>query len=214
MPDFNQLLELIKAQYLSYGYLIVFLAAYFEFVILLGYIWPGGTIIIIGITYSIDGRLSFPLLALLVVLGAVLGNLTSYLLGRQGIMRPIEKSRFFPRFAPYLERASKFMTRYGPHSVFLSQFVGYARPFVMVLAGTVRMSLPQFLLYQIPGAIIWNLFFCGLAFLLAKTLNVESLVSGIGLTVAVLVILAYFGYRFFLHRKNALPPKPGDIEKD
>jgi len=198
----NQIIDLIKDQYLSYGYLIVLVAAFLEYIIGLGFLWPGGTIILLGVLYCSNGQLSLPILIGAVWIGAILGNLLTYWLGLAGLLRLIKASRFYPKIEPYLERAHNFMLSYGRRSVFISQFIGYVRPFVSLMAGAVRLPLHHFLLYQISATLIWNIIFCGTGFLLVKSFNnVESLMSGIGLGIFALVLVVWIGYRFFLRQR-------------
>ena len=203
MFDPNQLLELVKGQYLAYGYLIVLIAAYVEYVFPIGYFWPGGTFIMLGVVYSIDGKLSWPLIVGLVWLGASLGNVTNYWLGQAGLLQLLKASRFYPRFAPYLERAQRFMEKRGQRAVFLSQFIGYIRPVVSVLAGTTRLPFGRFMISQVPGVLLWNIIFCGVGYLLAKTVgNIETLMSGLGLIILVIVGLSWLGLRYFTRRRQ------------
>jgi membrane protein DedA with SNARE-associated domain len=202
MPNTNQIIDLIRDQYLSYGYLIVLVAAFLEYIIGVGFLWPGGTLILLGVLYCVNGQLSLPLLIGAVWIGAVLGNLVTYWLGLAGVLRLIKASRFYPKIEPYLERAHNFMLNYGRRSVFISQFIGYVRPFVSLLAGAVRLPFHHFLVYQIPAALIWNIIFCGVGFLLVKSFsNVEMLMSGLGIAIMAIVAVAWFGYRFFLRRR-------------
>ncbi len=212
----TEILDLVKAQYLSYGYLIVLVATYIEYVVLLGYIWPGGTVILIGLIYSVNGQLSWLLIVGAFWVGAVLGNLTNYWLGRKGALGLLKASRFYPKFEPYLIRASEFLTKYGRRSVFISQLVGYIRPFVALLAGAAGMPLRQFMLFQLPAVLLWDIIFCGLGYLLARSFsNVESILSGIGLVILVLVGLTWLGYRFFMRRRLlSKPPSDSDSSPD
>lgn len=217
MPNWNELLDLIKDQYLSYGYLIVLVAAYLEYLVIVGYLWPGGTVILLGILYSVNGELSLPLIIGLVWLGAILGNMTNYWLGQAGLLRLLKGNRFYPKIEPYLNKAQDFMSRYGRRSIFFSQFVGYIRPFVVVLAGAVKMPFRLFMVFQVPALLIWNILFCGAGFLLVKSFsNVETIMSGIGLAMVVLVGLLWLLYRFFLRPRflKKLTIKADPVDKE
>lgn len=202
MPDWNQLLYLIKEQYHSYGYLIVLVAAFLEYLVIIGYLWPGGTVILLGVLYCVNGELSLPLIIVAVWIGAVLGNLVNYWLGKGGLLRLLKTSRFYPKIERYLDKAHDFMTKYGRRSVFFSQFVGYIRPFVVVLAGAVHFDFRLFMLFQVPALLVWNILFCGAGFLLVQTFsNVETIMSGIGVAIVVFIGLLWLLYRFFLRKR-------------
>lgn len=203
MLDAGQILDAIKDHYLAYGYLILIIATYIEYVILAGLIWPGGTLILLGVVYSIDGQLSFPLVVGAVWLGAALGNATNYWLGYIGALRLITGNRFYPYIKPYMDRAHHFMTKFGRRSIFFSQFIGAVRPFVCLLAGSVKMPARQFFLYQLPAVLLWNIIFCGAGYLLAKSVNnIETLVSGFGVAVVTIMVLVWLGYRLVVRRRR------------
>ncbi len=202
MPGISQILDVIKDQYLSYGYLILIIATYIEYVILAGWVWPGGTLVLLGVVYSIDGQLSFPLVVGAVWLGAALGNATNYWLGYAGVLKLLMRSRFYPKIKPYLDRAHDFMIKFGRRSIFFSQFIGAVRPFVCLLAGAVRMPARQFFVYQLPAVLLWNIIFCGAGYLLAKSVNnVETLVSGFGLVIVTITGLVWLSYRLIMRRR-------------
>src|SRR5437868_6996099 len=113
MDFLNNFLDIIKQQYATFGYLIVFLGAYFENTIFLGLILPGGSLVLLGAVYASDGTLSFPLVILLGWLGMALGNSTDYWLGRWGIYNLIKKTRFNARLEPQMNKASKFLQERG-----------------------------------------------------------------------------------------------------
>ncbi len=201
MIDFSWLIDLIKGQYLTFGYLIVLVAVFLKHIVLVSLIWPGGTLLVLGVLFSLSGQLSFPLVVLFAWLGAVLGNMVNYELGRRGVLEILKASRFYPRLEPYLNLALRFIKKHGPFSIFLSQFIGHLRPVVCILAGGAKMPFRDFFLFQLPAALLWYIIFCGLAFLLALTLNVEAFLNNIGWGVVGLALIFGLIYNFFLKKK-------------
>lgn len=218
MDFLNHILEIIKQQYASYGYLIVFLGAYFENTIFLGLILPGGSLVLLGAVYAADGTLSLPLVLLLGWLGMALGNSTDYWLGRLGIYNLIKKTRFSARLEPQMEKAKKFLQERGGLAVFLSHFIGHLRSFVALTAGTVHFSFRRFASYELAAAFLWNLMYCLLGFFLASSVsNLDGVIGRVGLIMAGIVLAGYLGYKFyqrFKQRSNKIrPAKPaGELE--
>jgi membrane protein DedA with SNARE-associated domain len=203
MPDINQILDTIKDQYLNYGYLILLLAGLIEYIALLGLLWPGGTIIVIGMVYCVSGQLSFPIAVGMVFLGAALGNAINFWLGRAGVLKLIKANRFYPKIEPYMDQAHNFMEKYGRRSLFLSQFIGAVRPFVCIMAGALRVPARQFFIYQLPALLLWNIIFCGGAYLLAHSVkNVEGLMSWFGVAIAGIFAIIWLSYRFVKRRRS------------
>src|SRR5689334_2355030 len=117
MPDLGQIIELIKSQYASYGYLIVLIAAYMENTILLGIVLPGSSMLILGAAFAAQGTLSLPLVILLGWVGMFLGCCTDYWIGRAGLWRLIEKTRLGRWLSPGLKEAQLILERWGGRSI-------------------------------------------------------------------------------------------------
>jgi membrane protein DedA with SNARE-associated domain len=198
MDFLNHILEIVKQQYASFGYLIVFLGAYFENTIFLGLILPGGSLVLLGAVYAADGTLSLPLVLLLGWLGMALGNSTDYWLGRLGINNLIKKTRFSARLEPQMEKANQFLQERGGLAVFLSHFIGHLRSFVALTAGTVHFSFRRFVAYELAAAFLWNLLYCLLGFFLANSVsNLDGVIGRVGLIMAGIVLAGYLGYKFY-----------------
>ena len=75
-------IELLGDFYDHYGYETVFLGALFENTALLGLVFPGGTLALLGAFYARQGTLSLSWVIALATLGTVLGYHVDYLLGR------------------------------------------------------------------------------------------------------------------------------------
>lgn len=198
MDFFNNILDFVKQQYATFGYLIVFLGAYFENTIFLGLILPGGSLVLLGAIYSSEGTMFLPLVILLGWLGMFLGNSTDFWLGRAGVIRLIEKTRFKDKLAPHLETARKFLDKRGGWAIFFSHFIGHIRSFVAITAGTTRFPYSRFARYELLAALIWNIGYCLAGFFFAESIKkIEGLFSGVGIGLVVVVAVGFFGYKAF-----------------
>ncbi len=201
MIDLTPIVDIIKGQYLSFGYLIVFLAVFLKHIILVSLVWPGGTLLIVGVVFAVSGQLSFLLILLFAWLGALLGNTANYVLGRKGVLEIIKASRFYPRIERYMNLAFRFMKKHGRSSIFLAQFLGHLRPLVSILAGGVKMPFQEFFIFQLPAVIIWYLIYCGLGFFLAKTVNIDDLFSTVTWVIVGLAVFLVLIFNLFFREK-------------
>lgn len=198
MDFFNNILEFVKQQYATFGYLIVFLGAYFENTIFLGLILPGGSLVLLGAIYSSEGTMFLPLVILFGWLGMFLGNSTDFWLGKVGVLRLIEKSRFKEKMRPHLETARKFLDRRGGWAIFFSHFIGHIRSFVAITAGATRFPYIRFARFELAAALAWNIMYCLAGFFFAQSIHkIESLFSGLGISLVIVLVVAFLGYKAF-----------------
>ncbi|HEY7268898.1 MAG TPA: DedA family protein [Dehalococcoidia bacterium] len=135
----------------KYGYLVVFLGTLFENTLLLGLIIPGVIVILLAGINAHDGALNPFYAAALGILGAVLGDTISYLMGRFGWARlgNGESMRSFSEKVrePLLNRGAFFVLAY--------HFAGYTRLFGPTAAGLFRMPYRRWAPLDHLGAALW-----------------------------------------------------------
>ena len=138
--------------------LIVYLIACSEALAVIGTIIPGSvTMTAIGI---LIGSHVLPMTATFIwaICGAITGDLLSYWLGRYYKDR-IHKVWPFTRYPHWLERGEVFFAKHGGKSLIMGRFFGPIRCFVPLIAGTLRMGLPHFLLAAVPSAAAWAILY-------------------------------------------------------
>lgn len=104
-------------------------------------------------------------------LGALLGQLPFYLLGRwlgeETLIRWADRyGRFFLLSGRDLERADRWFDRYGVQAVFFGRLVPGLRSLIPVPAGLSGMPMLRFLLYSLFGTVVWTLLLALLGFVL------------------------------------------------
>jgi membrane protein DedA with SNARE-associated domain len=201
LPDLGALVAWLRPLYDDWGYLLVGAGAYLEHTILLGLFFPGGTMVLLGAFYSRLGTLAWPLVLLLATVGTAAGVLTDYLIGRLGLYRILKRTWLGRRITPHLPRARRFLARHGAWAVLLAHFAGQARSALALTAGTTGFPVGRYALYEIAGAIAYNLLYCLLGYYLADNLDrLERIVHRIGagawLIVAALVVLWLVRHRY------------------
>lgn len=120
---------------------------------------PGDYLLFLAGLFCSTGQLNFPIatVASLIVLAAIAGSYTGYLSGRligQGFEnRP--DSLFFKK--SNLERSKAFFNKYGGRALVLARFMPIVRTFSPIIAGTIRMPLRTFSLYNVIGGLAWGI---------------------------------------------------------
>jgi membrane-associated protein len=141
------------------GYIALTIIIFAENGLLAGFFLPGDSLLITAGILIGSGAvaLSFPLLSILLIAAAVIGEGTGYYIGRSLGPRLYNKpdSRFFKR--EHLMRTHEFYEKHGGKTIVLARFIPIVRTFVPVVAGAANMDVKRFMLFNVIGGVIWIL---------------------------------------------------------
>ena len=181
----------------------VFLLPALESSVFLGFVFPGEIAVIIGGVLANQGK--FPLWVAIVaaVLGAVIGDSIGYEVGRHygdRILRgsvgklPIIRKEL----DKHLANATGFVRRRGPHAVFVGRFTTALRVLVPGLAGMAELPYPEFLLFNVLGALVWGTMFVLLGYCAgAAWERFATDASHVGLALLAIVFVGLVSIRIF-----------------
>jgi membrane protein DedA with SNARE-associated domain len=196
MPDLSGFIEFLKSNYLAYGYLIVLFGSYLENTVLMGLIFPGGLLIVLGGVFAAQGDLSLPLVILMGWIGMFCGSSTDYFIGRAGLWRVIEKTRLKRWVEPGLKEARLLLEEKGAQSIYLAHCLGQIRTFAALTAGIVRMPYRKFAFYEAGAALLWNILYVGAGYLFGQSLGAVDNIFKIGAGVALVIgAISYFSWK-------------------
>jgi membrane-associated protein len=142
----------------SWALLVVLAIVFAETGLLVGFILPGDTLLVIaGLlvnTQNIFG-LNVWVVALLISIAAFVGGEMGYFIGHKAGPAVFERreSGLFSR--KNVERTNAFFARYGGMTVILARFVPVVRTFAPVVAGVGHMPWRRYTLYNAIGAVAW-----------------------------------------------------------
>jgi membrane-associated protein len=135
------------------AYLVLFLGAYFEALIGPSFFIPGELFLLSGSILAGAHVLNIWLVCFALYAGAILGDSSSYWIGRIiGTSLFHERKKFF-NMKNY-HKAESFLQKYGPQAIFLARLVGPFAKIAPVAAGMFEIPFGTFLAYNIPGVII------------------------------------------------------------
>ena len=162
--DFNPLdlilhldvyLDLLVNNYGPWVYAILFLVIFCETGLVVMPFLPGDSLLFIAGAVAAGGGLDPVLLAGLLMLAAILGDSTNYVIGRTAGERLFSNpdSKIFRR--DYLEKTHDFYERHGGKTVTKARFLPIFRTFAPFVAGVARMFYPRFFMFSVFGTILW-----------------------------------------------------------
>ena len=152
MPSAAEIISFAEFLIGKWGIIIVPVGAFLENSVILGFIFPGVTLIFLsGFVARTTGN-SLWLIVLLAALGAFLGDNLDYFLGRKS-GKILENK---PLFAKYVRAVEPFLAKHGVWAIFAGRFSGYSRAWVALASGVVKFSYWKFALASCVSAFIWT----------------------------------------------------------
>lgn len=138
-------------------YVVLFLVVFAETGLVVTPFLPGDSLMFaVGAICSVDGStVSLPLMMVVLIVAAVLGDAVNYALGRY--LGPAVFNSPNSRFLnpKHLIRTHEFYAKYGGKTIFLARFVPIVRTFAPFVAGVGRMDYRHFAVWNVTGAITW-----------------------------------------------------------
>ncbi|WP_406044499.1 VTT domain-containing protein [Micromonospora sp. NBC_00898] len=161
----------------TFGLIGILAIVFAESGLLVGFFFPGDSLLFTAGLLVADGRyLQQPLwlVCLLVAVAAIAGDQVGYLFGKRVgpslFRRP--NSRLFKQ--ENVQRANDFFARYGARSIVLARFVPVVRTFTPIIAGVSRMRYRTFLIYNVLGGALWGIGVTVLGYFLGQIAFVKS----------------------------------------
>jgi membrane-associated protein len=156
------------------GYAAMFAVVYSETGLLVGFFLQGDSFLFtIGVVAG-AGAVNIVAVNIVLMLAAMLGDSTGYLLGRQTGPRIFSRpdSTLFKQ--EYVTRTKAFYERYGGKTLIFARFVPIVRTFAAFIAGVGQMPYRRFLPFSICGGIGWVALMTTLGFWLGKVPFVKA----------------------------------------
>lgn len=117
---------------------------------------PGDSLLFISGALAASGILNLPVLLLIIISAAVLGDTVNFWIGRYAGMKILE-GRFGGLVkGEWVDATRGFYARWGGATIVVARFVPYVRTFAPFLAGIGDMNYRWFLIYNVVGAVIWT----------------------------------------------------------
>ncbi|MCX2863134.1 DedA family protein [Paucibacter sp. PLA-PC-4] len=141
--------------YGAWVYALLFLIVFVETGLVVMPFLPGDSLLFVVGALCGTGVMSLPLAITVLLIAAILGDQTNYLIGRYFGPKVFqwEQSRFFNKRA--FNAAHEFYERHGGVTIIIARFMPFIRTFAPFVAGVAEMSRSKFTLYNVVGALIW-----------------------------------------------------------
>ena len=159
----------------TFGLAGIYAIVFMETGLLIGFIFPGDTLLFTaGIMASAPEPFA-PLWALMlgIPISAIIGDQVGYTIGKR-VGPAIMRTRVAQWIGPeYIDKTNHFFDRFGPATILLARFIAVVRTVTPVMAGFSRMNRKAFTLYSIIGSIAWGTTLPALGYFLGEIPLVE-----------------------------------------
>jgi membrane protein DedA with SNARE-associated domain len=178
------------------AFIAVFCLVFAEDALFIGFVIPGETAAVLGGVVASRGEVQLPLMMLVVVVAAILGDTVGYEVGKHFGPRLL-RSRTMTRHRKRVNKAQGFLRRRGGWAVFLGRFVAFFRATMPALAGASRMRYRQFLLFNAAGGLTWGVGFVLLGYLAGNSYETVAKAAGqdIAVVIAAVAVAALVAWR-------------------
>ena len=197
LPDAKTAIGDIADALGQWTYVLVGVLAFLETGAFVGLVAPGETVVIAGGVIAGQGEIELLPLIGLVWTCAVLGDTTSFFIGRR------LGRRFMLRHGPRvkiteerLEQVEGYFERHGGKTILVGRFIGLVRALAPFIAGSSGLAYRRFLPFSVVGTGLWATVFCVLGFVFWQSFDQVAHVAGqatfaFGVVVAVIVGSVY-----------------------
>lgn len=145
------LISLIK----TFGYLGVFAIVFLESGLMVGFFFPGDSLLFTAGFLASQGYLDIKILIAGCFAFAVAGDSVGYYIGSKIGPKIFTKENSIFFHKKHLERAQRFYDKHGGKTIILARFIPVIRAFAPIVAGVGTMAYKRFLFYNLFGAVLW-----------------------------------------------------------
>ena len=181
------------------AYALVGALVFSEAAILIGFVFPGETAVIVGGVAASRGHINIVTLLVVVDACAISGDSVGYLVGREWGQRLLD-IRLLRHRQHLLQAALRQLNRRGALAVIVGRFTAFLRAVIPGLAGMSSMPYRIFLPANATGGILWGTGFCLLGYFVGHAYTKVEHASGIASDVllgliAVIIVLLFIRRR-------------------
>ena len=162
---------------IDYGpfvYAILFLIVFCETGLVFLPFLPGDSLIFASGTFAAIGQMNFPLLLLILIVAAILGDTINYEIGKHFGKKILNNKKIKLVKEENLEKADNLIKKYGGAAVFIARFMPIIRTIVPFVVGMGKLQYRKFIKYNALGAVTWVTLFLTIGYLFGNIPAVKS----------------------------------------
>ncbi len=180
----------VKSLVMWAGYVGLFAIIFAETGLLVGFFFPGDSLLVSAGLFASTGDLNIFFLNLLLIPAAILGNSAGYWIGYKSGPRLFRREQSLLFRKDYLIKTKEFYDKHGGSTIIITRFMPFFRTFAPIVAGLGQMKYSRFLNYNIISAVLWILSMTLIGFFLGRSIpNVDQHIEKVIVIIVFLSLL-------------------------
>ena len=186
---FNSIYD-VKSLVMWAGYVGLFSIIFAETGLLVGFFFPGDSLLVTAGLFASTGDMNIFFLNLLLIPAAILGNSAGYWIGYKSGPRLFKREQSLLFRKDYLIKTKEFYDRHGGSTIIITRFMPFFRTFAPIVAGIGQMKYTKFLNYNIVSAFFWVLSMTLIGFFLGRSIpNIDKHIEKVIVVIVFLSLL-------------------------
>lgn len=146
------LLDFVQ-QYGDWVYALLFAIIFTETGVVIAPFLPGDSLLFVAGALCVTEGMSLPLLMVLLIVAAILGDAVNYSVGRWFGDALVHRTRLIS--PEKLKYTQDFFEKHGPKTIVIARFLPIVRTMAPFVAGFSGMQAKRFLTYNVTGGALW-----------------------------------------------------------
>lgn len=183
------------------GYVGLFAIIFAETGLLVGFFFPGDSLLVTAGLFASTGDFNIVFLNLLLVPAAILGNSAGYWIGYKSGPKLFKREQSLLFRKDYLIKTQQFYEKHGGSTIFISRFMPFFRTFAPIVAGIGKMKYSKFTYYNLVSGAIWVVSMTLIGFYLGRVIpdvdkHIEKVIIVIVFLSLLPAIVKYLKHKF------------------
>ena len=186
---FNSIYD-VKSLVMWAGYVGLFSIIFAETGLLVGFFFPGDSLLVTAGLFASTGDMNIFFLNLLLIPAAILGNSAGYWIGYKSGPKLFKREQSLLFRKDYLIKTKEFYDKHGGSTIIITRFMPFFRTFAPIVAGIGQMKYTKFLNYNIVSAFLWVLSMTLIGFFLGRSIpNIDKHIEKVIVIIVFLSLL-------------------------
>ena len=191
----------MKALVMWAGYVGLILIIFAETGLLVGFFFPGDSLLVTAGLLASIGDFNIIYLNLFLIPAAILGNSAGYWIGYKSGPKLFKREQSLLFRKDYLIKTQQFYEKHGGFTIFISRFMPFFRTFAPIVAGIGKMKYSKFLYFNIVSAIAWVVSMTLIGFYLGRVIpdvdkHIEKVIVVIVFLSLLPALIKYLKHKF------------------
>jgi membrane protein DedA with SNARE-associated domain len=193
LPPREALIELFKGYIAEYGYFIVFVGAFIESLLVVGWYFPGSLVIFLSVILA-PNPLAAVISVIVVTIALWSGYTLNFFIGKYGWYKLLIAFGV----KQYLDEAQTKLTKYGVAAIFTSYWSPGLASFISTAAGILHYNPVKFLAFSLLAVTLWDIFWGALVYSLGE----RALTMFLSWPFMIFVLMLWIGARYWSEHKE------------